>query len=419
MPEDHPPLSPRPQPEPPVLPKAAPQAPQPRPGPGASSPAPDGPQAPAASTPGGPASAPAFAPAAAPDGPAALSAPGASSPAPAASRPAPYTSFVLPPRPSFRKTCSRVGASFSVMMLLFILGQSLLMSLFDSLFPRLMRGSAGLWLCTDLALYGLGAPAAFLLLRGSLRRLAPAPRPARPARMTLPWAGRLFCLGELLMTGGNLIGLGILQVLAYWTGGRPANAVAEVLDGSSMLANLFFCVLVAAVGEELLFRELLFRVLAPYGERAYLLLSAGLFAAFHGNLNQIPYAFLLGLLLAWLRCRTGRVYWGMLLHGAINFCGGILPYLIMDDPVLTTAWGAAILAFCVAGAVYLSRMRPPRVLRRAARQEARRRAAEGVTGPLGTRPARDALVNPGMITAMALTMLLVILMTVSTMGIGA
>ncbi len=370
MPED---FTPNPQPDQPISP--------PQPGPDTLSPAPDGPAAPP--------------------------------------QPGPDAPLAPPPRPSFRKTCSRVGVSFSVMMLLFVLGQSVLIGLLDAFFPRLMRGSVGLWLCTDLALYGLGAPAAFLLLRGSLRRLAPAPRPARPARMTLPWAGRLFCLGELLMTAGNLIGLGILQVLAHWTGGQPGNAVAQVLDGSSMLANLFFCVLVAAIGEELLFRELLFRALAPYGERAYLLLSAGLFAAFHGNLNQIPYAFLLGLLLAWLRCRTGQVRWGMLLHGAINFCGGILPYLIMDHPTLTTAWGLAILAFCVVGAVYLAHMRPPRALRLAARQAARQAAAEGAVGPLGPHPVRQALCNPGMIAAMILTVLMVVLMTVSTMGIGA
>lgn len=396
MPED---LTPNPLPEQPtpLQPQAAaPLPPDPAPAAGASGlPGPADNSAPA---PGD-----AFAPA----GPA----------APPQPPPGPDTPFAPPPRPSFRKTCSRVGVSFSVMMLLFVGGQTALMGLFSAFFPRLMRGSVGLWLCTDLALYGLGAPAAFLLLRGSLR--CPVPRPARPARMTLPWAGRLFCLGELLMTAGNLIGLGILQVLAHWIGGQPSNAVDQVLGGSSMLANFFFCVVVAAVGEELLFRELFFRVLAPYGERAYWLLSAGLFAAFHGNLNQIPYAFLLGLLLAWLRCRTGQVRWGMLLHAAINFCGGILPYLIMDHPTLTTAWGLAILAFCVVGAVYLARMRPPRALRLAARQAARQRAAEGLTGPLGPHPVRQALCNPGMIAAMILTVLMVVLMTVSTMGIGA
>lgn len=303
----------------------------------------------------------------------------------------------------FGRACSRVGWAFAVLMLLFTLGQLLFVWAFRRLLPGQLSVTLELWLCNDLALYGLGAPACWLLLRGLPRRLPPPCRPARYARMTLPWAGRLFCLGELCMIAGSLAGQGVMRIISYWAGAQGAgNPVAAALDGASVCTIFVFCVLVAPVGEELLFRGLLFRCLAPFGERAYILVSAALFSAFHGNFYQIPGAFLAGLLLAWLRCRTGRLRWGMLLHAAINFCGAVMPYLIAASDALAGFWVLALLGFCIAGGVYLFRMRPARQLR--------------AMPPLPGRPAA-ALLNPGMLAAALLSAVLLAANTLGSIGV--
>ncbi len=317
----------------------------------------------------------------------------------------------LPPEPwqtppaflPFGRACSRVGWAFAVLMLLFTLGQLLFVWAFRRLLPGQLSVTLELWLCNDLALYGLGAPACWLLLRGLPRRLPPPCRPARYARMTLPWAGRLFCLGELCMIAGSLAGQGLMRIISYWAGAQGAgNPVAAALDGASVFTIFVFCVLVAPVGEELLFRGLLFRCLAPFGERAYILVSAALFSAFHGNFYQIPGAFLVGLLLAWLRCRTGRLRWGMLLHAAINFCGAVMPYLIAASDTLAGLWVLALLGFCIAGGVYLFRMRPARQLR--------------AMPPLPGRPGA-ALLNPGMLAAALLSAVLLAANTLGSIGV--
>lgn len=313
--------------------------------------------------------------------------------------------------PPFGKACSRVGLAFVLLMFCFVAGQLAVSELLGRFWPAVLYSPAGLWLCTDLPLYGIGAPLCWLALRGLLKRLPAPARPARYARMTPGWALRAFCLGELLMMGGNFISMGINALLDAALGVQSENAVVEVLEASSIWASLLFVVLVAAVGEELLFRELLFHALAPYGERPYILLSAALFSLFHGNLGQIPYAFLVGLLLAWLRCRTGRPQWGMLLHGTLNLCGGVLPFLILDHPVLTEIWGALILAACVLGCVYLARLRRPRWLRAAAPRPM------PACGPLPRHPVRAALLNFGMLAALALSVLIVCITVLADAGI--
>lgn len=307
----------------------------------------------------------------------------------------------------FRQACSRVGWAFSVLMVLFTLGQGLFLLLAGWLFPGrplagLDTGSLTFWLCNDLALYALGAPACWLMLRRLPRRLPPPGRPARYARMTPAWVGRLFCLGELCMFGGGLLGRAIMAIIGHWAGVPGLDSpVSLALDGASILTVFVFCVLVAPVGEELLMRGLLFRCLAPFGERAYILLSAALFAAFHANFYQIPGAFLAGLLLAWLYCRTGRLRWGMLLHAALNFCGAVMPSLVVSSDALAGLWVLALLGFCIVGAIYLYRMRPARQLQ--------------AMPPLPGGPGA-ALLNPGMLAAAVLSALLLAVSTLGSVG---
>lgn len=89
-------------------------------------------------------------------------------------------------------------------------------------------------------------------------------------------------------------------------------------------------VLAIAVGaplvEELLFRGAVMNSLhrAGYGPRAMIVWSALIFGVFHLNPAQIPFAFLLGLLLGWLYYRTGSLLPGMLCHFINNSLGVVL-----------------------------------------------------------------------------------------------
>lgn len=81
--------------------------------------------------------------------------------------------------------------------------------------------------------------------------------------------------------------------------------------------------ILAPVAEELVFRGGIQKAAVKYfdtrikGNTAHwvaIAFSATLFAAFHGNLAQIPHAFLIGLLMGWLCYRSGSILPGIIVH---------------------------------------------------------------------------------------------------------
>lgn len=118
---------------------------------------------------------------------------------------------------------------------------------------------------------------------------------------------------------------------------------------------LYVCVL-GPVAEELLFRGLLLRTLAPFSKKLAIFASALLFGLFHGNLLQTPYAFVLGLVLGYCALEY-RLVWAMLLHVGNNLLFAcLLPRALATLPtdtqvfwtwtlILLTAYlGACLLA---------------------------------------------------------------------------
>ena len=165
--------------------------------------------------------------------------------------------------------------------------------------PGLLGEPVFLWAASVLGAYGLGIPAACLVLRGTAAPPAPARRPLGPVRFAALWAGSvgLACLAN----GATLLLTGLLGRLR---GAAVVNPV-ESIGLYPLPFQLLLAGLIAPAAEELLFRRLLLRRLRPYGERFALVASALCFGLFHGNLNQFFYAFLLGLVLAELALSTG------------------------------------------------------------------------------------------------------------------
>ena len=80
------------------------------------------------------------------------------------------------------------------------------------------------------------------------------------------------------------------------------SSLSVATDGS-LSANILYVISVACVPafvEEFLFRGVLFGVLRKYGDGFAILISSLLFGLMHGNIIQIPFAFIGGLALAFL-----------------------------------------------------------------------------------------------------------------------
>lgn len=100
--------------------------------------------------------------------------------------------------------------------------------------------------------------------------------------------------------------------------GRSLMDQLDLVTGDvSSASMLLYMGILGPAAEELLFRGLALRTLRPYGKRFAIFASALLFALYHGNLLQIPFAFLCGLILGYAAAEYS-ILWAMAIHVANN-----------------------------------------------------------------------------------------------------
>ena len=81
---------------------------------------------------------------------------------------------------------------------------------------------------------------------------------------------------------------------------------------------------VPAIVEELVIRGIVMQPLRKYGDRFAIIVSAVLFACMHGNMVQIPYTVVGGLLLGYLAVTTGSLWPSVILHFVNNLYSVII-----------------------------------------------------------------------------------------------
>lgn len=108
----------------------------------------------------------------------------------------------------------------------------------------------------------------------------------------------------------------VCEYLPNWT-------EAQFADMAGSPWGILAIVVGAPLAEEFLFRGGVMNSLhrAGYSPKAMIVWSAALFGIAHLNPAQIPFAFMLGLLLGWLYYRTGSLVPGILCHFINNFLG--------------------------------------------------------------------------------------------------
>ncbi len=190
-----------------------------------------------------------------------------------------------------------------------------------------------------------------------------------------------------------LVGQAAFQVLASllesflnlfgWSAMGEIESATDTADSFSMF---LYISIGAPIAEEILFRGLVLRQLEPYGKRFAIILSALLFGVFHGNLIQIPFAFVVGLVLGYVALEY-NIIWAMVLHMINNMVLGdmmtrfynFLPEALVDGLMVVIIWGGSLAAMIV----MLVRGRDIGAYRR--------------ENPMVGTPMKEFFLNPGMI----------------------
>lgn len=186
------------------------------------------------------------------------------------------------------------------------------------------------------------------------------------------WKGRGFCY-QTLWTRGRPMKFGsFMALLCLFISGQSLFSVLatiqesilnmfglsalESIQSATMDFDSISMFLYAAVGapimEEIIFRGVVLRHLEPYGKGFAILMSAFLFGIFHGNLVQIPYAFLVGLVLGYVAVEY-NILWAMVLHMINNLVLGDLIGRVLPETAGNAVLSLVIMVCSLAGAVIL------------------------------------------------------------------
>ena len=140
------------------------------------------------------------------------------------------------------------------------------------------------------------------------------------------WMGLAVCMFANLVADqwlSNLRNIGVEQSFP-----------ASPFDGSpvSIVLDMITLALLPAIFEEFAFRGFVLGSLRRYGDGFALVVSAALFGVMHGNLVQIPFAFVVGLALGYVVIRTNNLWAAVLIHFFNNFYAGF-------SSVVGNLWG--------------------------------------------------------------------------------
>lgn len=186
------------------------------------------------------------------------------------------------------------------------------------------------------------------------------------------WKGKGFCYRTLWTRGRPMKFGSFMALLCIFISGQSLFQVLasiqeailnlfglsalESIQSATMDYDTLSMFLYAAVGapimEEIVFRGLVLRHLQPYGKGFAIVMSAFLFGIFHGNLVQMPYAFLVGLVMGYVAIEY-NIVWAMVLHMINNLVLGDLIGRILPEMAGNALISLIIMICSLAGAILL------------------------------------------------------------------
>ncbi len=126
-----------------------------------------------------------------------------------------------------------------------------------------------------------------------------------------------FAAFAFIFSFGMIYSVAFPSAASSFTDKNIFSAIITVI-GSAVLPAIF---------EELLYRKLFCAELMLHGSVFAAIISALLFGLAHFSFHTFPYAFICGLVLAFVYIKTGSIKYTVAIHFANNFCGYVFAYI--------------------------------------------------------------------------------------------
>lgn len=273
-----------------------------------------------------------------------------------------------------KKEMSHIGFGLTLIVLL---GQVVSVGLM-SLAPGIFSGVIGGMMSSYIGMYLIGVPLLLWLTRQMSR--------ATLSKKASPTAKEWLRLSILAIGASSFINLSFNVLFMQFTG-KNGNVAGESISQLGLIQNLVIVVILAPIIEELLFRQLFYKLLASFGKKNFIIVSSVCFGLFHQNISQSLYATVLGIVLGGLLWQTGNILYPILFHIMFNFISGFLPMLVGTNTIgisILSVWLLLVISGFVVMMVQMIRKKEFGFLK------------ENVT-PNNQVPTRELFLNPGMI----------------------
>lgn len=222
-----------------------------------------------------------------------------------------------------RKDFSRAGLAYFAFLVASVLFQNVAMLILHGVGIAVPDWAATF--ISVIAMYAVGAPICYLVFKKIPVQAHVEKEKWRFGRILL-----YFMIAVGMMYIGNIVSQILISIISALTGIVMVNPVESLVMNSSMLFKLAIVVVIGPIVEELLFRKFLIDRIRIYGQGIAVLVSALTFGLFHGNFYQVGYAFLLGLIFAYIYVKSNQIKYCIGFHIVINFMGSVLSLLIMN-----------------------------------------------------------------------------------------
>ena len=223
-----------------------------------------------------------------------------------------------------RSFFNKLGLSFFFGTLIIYGVQIGISLLVDKFWPELLENADISLMISMIPMYVIGMPLLLLLIS-----MVPAEKLPKRKMSVGKWLLAAM-MAYAIMYISNLIGSVITFIIGLIKMDAVDNTIQDIAMGTGMGVRILFMVICAPIFEELIFRKFLVDRAVRYGEGVAVILSGLMFGLFHGNLPQFVYAATLGMFLAFIYVKTGKILYTIALHMFVNFIGGVLGVWILE-----------------------------------------------------------------------------------------
>lgn len=223
-----------------------------------------------------------------------------------------------------RKHFSRMGLMFFLGTIVIYAVQFIVALLVQKLRPEWLMDINISMALSMIPMYLVGMPVLILLVK-TVPAVKLEKRPMKAGHFVLA-----VIMTFAIMYVSNIIGNIFTAIIGLLQGGAVENVALDLISDLDLLWVFVYTVICAPFMEEYVFRKLIVDRTVRYGQGVAVLLSGFMFGLFHGNLNQFAYAFTLGMFLAFLYVKTGKLKLTIAIHMMVNFMGGVVSSLIMQ-----------------------------------------------------------------------------------------